>query len=990
VASLMLYCALSAIAVLLVVVWRVWSVIIPDRIKSRSYGSKNAAGTAPLSSSEQRQVRTMVVLGSGGHTTEMLKLIKGLNRKIYTPITFVIAATDKTSQEKTTIDWKPAASDSFLLIPRSREVGQSWSSTVWTTLRSLRVCLLQVYKHRPQLVLCNGPGTCIPICAIVLLFKFLGLWRDAKIIFCESFCRVQSLSLSGKLLYYIADEFVVHWPQLQAKHPKCKHLGPAMHPANLRASSSSASSGAVNLAMPPSPAAPLPGFKAPMPAIERMVTVAATQMSCGNPEENIKKAESLVRIASSRGAQIILLQELFQFTYFPIELNASNFQLATSLEESALVQGLALLAKELRVVIPISFFERYRNSYYNSIAVIDADGAVLGVVRKMHIGDRLGYNEKYYFSPSDDPFRVWNTRYGKIGVAVGSDQWYPEVARALVLQGAELLLFPSAMGSNPYDMQYDARDQWQRVMQGHAAANMVPIVASNRVGGEIVDGIQVTFCGSSFITGQTGEMLKIADRESEGVLVESFDLEKFHVRRASWGLVRDRRPHMTNDISTHEHIVEASATMPTQHSASYDRAQSAAKAHSPSRHTEQLAERNGPRRSVYWVKRKKLDESRAVSTARKTSAIADMGGGTKIEYTVLGKYTGDWQEGQKHGYGVFLYANGAKYEGEWVQGKREGRGVYWVEHKKKLRKQYAGEWRDDKREGLGTFFYEDGGRYEGMWRANKREGMGRMVFGADQSVFEGMWLKNERSGQGTLVLANGDRYEGHWLHDKKEGPGRFFYKATKKVYEGEWVDGSPRCGSYHDDYSEAEPDEDLQSTLARLQHHDITHFQLPKLELAHPEQVLSESVAMIRQERVMEAAFHSRRHGQGAEEDDGGEEEQEAQPTSIVFDEETLRLIQREFNLIERTQGDHQEGTISCSSLSRILSALDMHISEDVVLGFLDEVGASYDTLISFAECVDILSLLAETQLADGDDHGDRANEEGDQVDEVEQEDEDR
>ncbi|TDH74052.1 hypothetical protein CCR75_008185 [Bremia lactucae] len=295
-----------------------------------------------------------------------------------------------------------------------------------------------------------------------------------------------------------------------------------------------------------------PGLKAPSPMIERVVTVAATQMSCSNTEENIKKAESLVRIASSRGAQVILLQELFQFSYFPIELNASNFQLATTLEDSALVQGMALLAKELHVVIPISFFERYRSSYYNSCAVIDADGSVLGVVRKMHIGDRLGYNEKYYFTPSDDSFKVWTTRFGKIGVAIGSDQWYPEVARSLVVHGAELLLYPSAMGSNHYDPNFDARDQWQRVMQGHAAASMVPVICSNRVGTEVVDGIQVTFVGSSFIAGQTGELLKIADRESEGVLVESFDLEKFHVRRASWGLVRDRRPNLYGVIMTRD------------------------------------------------------------------------------------------------------------------------------------------------------------------------------------------------------------------------------------------------------------------------------------------------------------------------------------------------------------------------------------------------------------------------------------------------------
>ncbi|KAF4323138.1 hypothetical protein BBO99_00002696 [Phytophthora kernoviae] len=317
-----------------------------------------------------------------------------------------------------------------------------------------------------------------------------------------------------------------------------------MHASASRVGSSTGSLGSSSV----NAGTPTTSFKTPSTAVERMMTVAATQMSCGNPEENIKKAESLVRIASSRGAQVILLQELFQFSYFPIELNAGNFQLATTLEESALVQGMALLAKELHVVIPISFFERYKNSYYNSCAVIDADGTVLGVVRKMHIGDRLGYNEKYYFTPSDNSFK----RYGKIGVAIGSDQWYPEVARSLVVQGAELLLYPSAMGSNQYDPNFDARDQWQRVMQGHAAANMTPVICSNRVGGEVVDGIQVTFVGSSFITGQTGEMLKIADRESEGVLVESFDLEKFHVRRASWGLVRDRRPNLYGALLTRD------------------------------------------------------------------------------------------------------------------------------------------------------------------------------------------------------------------------------------------------------------------------------------------------------------------------------------------------------------------------------------------------------------------------------------------------------
>ncbi|CAK4143843.1 unnamed protein product [Aphanomyces euteiches] len=282
------------------------------------------------------------------------------------------------------------------------------------------------------------------------------------------------------------------------------------------------------------------------------VTVAATQMRCGNPETNITKAENLVRIAHQQGAQIVLLQELFQHTYFPMELSSQNFQLAETLETSGIIRGMQALAKELRVVLPISFFERYKNSYYNSVAVIDADGAILGVARKAHISDRLGYNDKYYFTPSDDAVPVFQTRYATIGIGIGSDQWYPEHARLLAIKGAEIIFYPSALGSNQYDVQYDPRDQWHRVMQGHAAANMIPIVASNRAGTEQSDGVQVTFCGSSMIIGNTGEMAKIADRDSEGALVDALPLEKFHIRRASWGLLRDRRPNLYKELLTRD------------------------------------------------------------------------------------------------------------------------------------------------------------------------------------------------------------------------------------------------------------------------------------------------------------------------------------------------------------------------------------------------------------------------------------------------------
>ncbi|KAE9253809.1 hypothetical protein PF004_g1354 [Phytophthora fragariae] len=226
---LRLAAALLLVAVLLVL--RVWQVVVPHRVKASvaSYSKplfhlQNASKSRNVKAAG-RQIRVMAVLGSGGHTTELLKLMKRLKREVYTPITFVVAETDKTSQAKTELDWNPTETDSFAVIPRSREVGQSWSSTVWTTLRSFQSCLGLVYNRRPQLVLCNGPGTCIPICAAVLLFRVLGIQSDSKIVFCESFARVQHLSLTGKLLYYVADEFVVQWPQLQAKYPRTKHLG---------------------------------------------------------------------------------------------------------------------------------------------------------------------------------------------------------------------------------------------------------------------------------------------------------------------------------------------------------------------------------------------------------------------------------------------------------------------------------------------------------------------------------------------------------------------------------------------------------------------------------------------------------------------------------------------------------------------------------------------------------------------------------------------
>ncbi|CAI5721970.1 unnamed protein product [Peronospora destructor] len=208
---------------------RIWQVAIPPRVKASvstySKPFRRYQNASYSKTDKAKRFRVMAVLGSGGHTTELLKLIKRLNREVYTPFTFVVAETDKTSQIKTELDWKPTEIDLFATIPRSREVGQTWSTSVWTTLQSFKSCLCLVYNRRPQLVLCNGPGTCVPICAAVLLFRVFGVHTDSKIVFCESFARVQHLSLTGKLLYYVADEFVVQWPQLQMKYTRTKHLG---------------------------------------------------------------------------------------------------------------------------------------------------------------------------------------------------------------------------------------------------------------------------------------------------------------------------------------------------------------------------------------------------------------------------------------------------------------------------------------------------------------------------------------------------------------------------------------------------------------------------------------------------------------------------------------------------------------------------------------------------------------------------------------------
>ncbi len=275
------------------------------------------------------------------------------------------------------------------------------------------------------------------------------------------------------------------------------------------------------------------------------VTVAATQMACSwDRDANIARAEKLIRQAAGRGAQIILIQELFETPYFCKEHNSQYLDLAQPLGGHPAVEHFRRLARELQVVLPISVFERANNAFYNSVVILDADGAVLGSYRKSHIPEGPGYHEKFYFSPGDTGFKVFDTRYAKIGVAICWDQWFPETARCMALMGAEMLLYPTAIGSEPQDSSIDSSGHWQRTMQGHAAANVMPLIASNRIGTEKGDRCDLTFYGSSFIAAHTGEKVAEADRLTEGVLTASFDLEAVRRYRQSWGVFRDRRPDL--------------------------------------------------------------------------------------------------------------------------------------------------------------------------------------------------------------------------------------------------------------------------------------------------------------------------------------------------------------------------------------------------------------------------------------------------------------
>ena len=281
----------------------------------------------------------------------------------------------------------------------------------------------------------------------------------------------------------------------------------------------------------------------------KQVTVAATQMSCTRDSiVNIENAKKLTRQAASDGAQIILIQELFESVYFPCLNKPEEFTMAKPYKDNPLLQEMSALAKELSIVLPTSFFEKDNNTYYNSLAVIDADGSISEPYRKSHIPDGPGYEEKYYFHPGNTGFKVFETKYAKIGVGICWDQWFPEASRIMALNGAELLFYPTAIGSEPDTPELDSRDSWQLVMQGHSAANTLPVIASNRIGTETNEKFSMTFYGSSFITDGTGVKVKECSRDKEEYIIHKFDLDSLQEHRSSWGFFRDRRTDLYKDI----------------------------------------------------------------------------------------------------------------------------------------------------------------------------------------------------------------------------------------------------------------------------------------------------------------------------------------------------------------------------------------------------------------------------------------------------------
>ncbi len=277
----------------------------------------------------------------------------------------------------------------------------------------------------------------------------------------------------------------------------------------------------------------------------RNITISLVQMSMTNQvEENHEKLVSLIIEAAKQGAQIVLMPELPSRHYFCKQQNSQYFAYAETVEQCKLIQHIQKVAKEYKLVIPVSFFERLGQVCYNSVAMVDVTGEILGVYRKSHIPDGIGYMEKYYFSPGKEGFKVWKTEYVNIGCGICWDQWFPEAARSMVLDGAEILLYPTAIGSEPHLPEYDSKSHWQRVMQGHSGANIVPVIAANRVGVETDDGITTRFYGSSFITDHLGEIIEQADRNQTITLTHQINLDEVKKQRDAWGIFRDRRPDL--------------------------------------------------------------------------------------------------------------------------------------------------------------------------------------------------------------------------------------------------------------------------------------------------------------------------------------------------------------------------------------------------------------------------------------------------------------
>jgi N-carbamoylputrescine amidase len=276
--------------------------------------------------------------------------------------------------------------------------------------------------------------------------------------------------------------------------------------------------------------------------------VAAIQMAMSSSlKDNLKKAEKFVRAAAKAGANIVLLPELFMGPYFCQVEDYAHFELATPLNQNAGIKHFQKIAQELGVVLPISYFEKDNNVFYNSIAIINADGQIIGHYRKSHIPTGESYEEKFYFKPGDTGFKVFETKFGKLGVAICWDQWFPEAARIMALNGAELLLYPTAIGSEP-TLPLDSQKHWTNAMVGHAASNLIPVIAANRIGIEKAKQSSMTFYGSSFITNYNGEILKQMDRITEGFVLQSFDLKALEKLRYSWGVFRDRRPDLYGDL----------------------------------------------------------------------------------------------------------------------------------------------------------------------------------------------------------------------------------------------------------------------------------------------------------------------------------------------------------------------------------------------------------------------------------------------------------